>query len=228
MTTYARIPFNLLSGSSSTPCEIAVSDLVLAGWSGRDKVAQEAHIVEMEKLGIRRPPSIPVYYRCSASRLTHAEAIEAVGGDSSGEVEFVMIPVGGSLWIGAGSDHTDRKVESYGITVSKQMYEKVMPTDLWSYAEVAGHWDRLVLRSWADGDLYQEAEVASMLAPEELIAGYTGGSNSLPEGTVMFSGTIATHGGLRPAASFRFELHDPVLNRTLRHEYSIRTLAIIG
>jgi 2-keto-4-pentenoate hydratase/2-oxohepta-3-ene-1,7-dioic acid hydratase in catechol pathway len=85
-----------------------------------------------------------------------------------------------------------------------------------------------VLRSWADGDLYQEAEVASMLAPPELIAGYSGGSTTLPEGTVMFSGTIATHGGLRPAAKFRFELHDPVLGRTLSHEYSIRTLPIIG
>ena len=228
MSTYARIPFNLLNGTNSTPCDLAVGDLVLAGWSGRDQVAQEAHIVEMEKLGIRRPPSIPVYYRVSASRLTHSDAIEAVGGDSSGEVEFVMIPVGGSLWIGTGSDHTDRKVESYGITVSKQMYEKVMPRDLWSYAEIADHWDRLVLRSWADGELYQEAAVASMLAPEELIAGYTGGAKTLPEGTVMFSGTVATHGGLRPAARFRFEMEDPVLGRALRHEYTVRTLPIVG
>ena len=188
----------------------------------------EEHIVEMEKLGIPRPNSIPIYFRVSASRITRAGAIEVCGGDSSGEVEFVIVCAHGALWIGAGSDHTDRKVESYGITVSKQMYDKPMAGQLWRYAELVDHWDELVLRAWADGDLYQEAPVAAMLSPAELIAGYTGGVGSLPEGTVLFSGTIATRGGLRPAGRFRFELEDPVMGRALRHEYRVRSLPIAG
>ena len=228
MTTYTRINFEFLAEGGSQESEVAVGDLILAGWSGRDRAAQEHHIVEMEKLGIKRPPSMPVFYRVSAARLTHADAIEACGGDSSGEVEFVMIRANGGLWIGTGSDHTDRKVESYGITVAKQMYDKPMPLQVWSYAEVAEHWDQVVLRAWADGELYQEAAVASMLTPAELIASYTEGAGALAEGTVMFSGTIGTKSGLKPAERFRFELEDPVLGRALRHEYSVRVLPIIG
>ena len=92
-------------------------DLILAGWTGRDRAALEDHIVELEKVGIPRPTSIPIYFRMSASRITRADAIEVCGGDSSGEVEFVMIRANGGLWIGAGSDHTDRKsgvVWNYG------------------------------------------------------------------------------------------------------------------
>jgi hypothetical protein len=226
MTTYSRINFEFLSDGGARQAEVAVGDLILAGFTGRDRAAQEHHIVEMEKIGIKRPVSIPMFFRVSAARLTHADAIEVCGGDSSGEVEFVLIRALGGLWIGAGSDHTDRRVESYGITVSKQMYDKPMPLQVWSYAEVGNHWDQLVLRAWADGELYQEAAVASMLAPPELIASYTGGEGALPDGTVMFSGTIGTKSGLRPAAHFRFELEDPVLGRALRHEYSVRVLPI--
>ncbi len=228
MTAYPSISFDLVSDTVTRPCEIAVADLILAGWSGRDRAAQMAHVIEMEKLGVKRPPSMPVYYRVSSSLITRAGAIEVVGEDSSGEVEFVIIPIAGDLWIGAGSDQTDRKVESYGITVSKQMCEKPMAAQLWKYSEIEPHWDSLILRSWADDTLYQEAPLASMLTPQELIAGYTGGQKSLPEGTVMFSGTIATHGGLRPSAKFRFELEDPVRGRALRHEYKIRCLPIVG
>jgi hypothetical protein len=228
MTTYTRIKFDFMTGSGSGEREVAVTDLILAGWTGRDRAALELHIEELEKLGIKRPPSLPVFYRVSAARMTRGDAIEVCGADSSGEVEFVLIRADGGLWVGAGSDHTDRKVESYGITVSKQMYDKPMAAQLWSYGDVADHWDQLTLRAWADGELYQEASVSTMLAPAELIAGYTGGTGALAEGTVMFSGTISTKGGLKPAESFKFELEDPVLGRTLRHEYTVRTLPIVG
>jgi hypothetical protein len=228
MTTYARIGFQFLTRDSSHEAEVPVTDLILAGWTGRDRAALQAHIDELEKLGIKRPASLPVFYRVAAARLTRAGAIEVCGGDSSGEAEFVLIRANGGLWVGAGSDHTDRKVESYGITVSKQMYEKPMAGGLWSYADVAGHWDELRLRAWADDELYQEAPVSTMLGPEELIAAYSGKSGGLAEGTVMFSGTISTKGGLRPAEHFRFELEDPVLGRALRHEYTARPLPVAG
>ena len=32
----------------------------------------------------------------------------------------------GRIFVGLGSDHTDRKVETYSVTVSKQMCDKVM------------------------------------------------------------------------------------------------------
>src|SRR6266571_818969 len=103
----------------NTP-DVAIREAVMAGWTGRDRAAMERHIVEMEAIGVKRPSSLPVFYRCSASRLNMADEIEVTGEDSSGEVEFVLIQSEGNLWVGTGSDQTDRKVESYNITVSKR------------------------------------------------------------------------------------------------------------
>jgi hypothetical protein len=209
-----------------------VRQVVLAGWTGRDRVAQEKHMAELELLGVRRPPTTPVYYRVSASRVTTSDSIEATGNDSSGEVEFVILQTGGALWIGVGSDHTDRKVETYNITVSKQMCDKPVAREVWLFSEVSDHWDSLVLRSWMVKDgtrrLYQEGTVSSMLHPRDLIAGYGRDEVALDEGTAMFGGTLPAIGGIQPADRFDFELEDPLRKRRLAHGYEIRSLAVAG
>ena len=209
-----------------------VRQVIIAGWTGRDRAAQERHIAELELLGVRRPPATPVYYRVSASRLTTSDSIEVTGSDSSGEVEFIMLHKGGALWIGVGSDHTDRKVETYNITVSKQMCEKPVAPDVWLFDELSGHWDSLMLRSWSviggDRRLYQEGLVSAMLHPRDLIAGYAWDGGSPSDSTVMFGGTLAAIGGIRPADRFEFELEDPVLKRRLAHGYDIRRLPVAG
>jgi hypothetical protein len=211
--------------------QASVRQVVIAGWTGRDRVAMEKHIVELEALGVRRPASTPVYYRVGASRLTTAESIEVSGGESSGEVEFVLAQFDGRLWVGLGSDHTDRKLETVGITLSKQVCDKPIGATFWAFDEVAPHWDQLVLRaSIVEGgkrSLYQEGPVTTMRDPLDLVAAWPQGP-SLPEGTVMFCGTLAAKGGIRPAARFEMELHDPVLQRTLTHAYDIQTLPIAG
>jgi hypothetical protein len=209
-----------------------VRQLIIAGWTGRDRVAQEKHMAELELLGVRRPPATPVYYRVSSSRVTTSDSIEAIGNDSSGEVEFIMLQAGGSLWIGLGSDHTDRKVETYNITVSKQMCEKPVAREIWLFDELSDHWDSLVLRSWVvnrgNRRLYQEGSVSSMLHPRDLIAGYVGDRRSLDEGTAMFGGTLPAIGGIQPADRFDFELEDPLKKRRLTHGYDIRSLPVAG
>ena len=219
-----------LSEDAFVPARI--HQVILAGWTGRDHVAQAKHIAELELLGVRRPPTIPVYYRVSSSRLTTADSIEVTGSDSSGEVEFIILQHGGSLWIGAGSDHTDRKVEAYNITVSKQMCDKPVARTVWLFDELNDHWDSLILRSWVvshgDRSLYQEGHVSEMLHPRDLIAGYARDGGTLNEGTAMFSGTLAAMGGIRPADRFEFELEDPVLKRRLVHGYDIRSLPVAG
>ena len=83
------------------------------------------------------------------------------------------------LWLGVGSDHTDRKAETVGVTLSKQLCAKPVGATLWRYDEVKPHWDKLKLRSFVpDGGkrrLYQEGPVTNMRSPEELIKLYTGG-----------------------------------------------------
>jgi hypothetical protein len=211
--------------------DAAVGRAVIAGWTGRDRDAVEKHIAELEKLGVKRPATTPIFYRVSAARLTTDPAIEVTGTTSSGEVEFVLLQSGGRLWVGVGSDHTDREVEAYGVTVSKQMCDKPIAPVFWPYDEVAPHWDRLLLRSYAVENgarsLYQDGPVAAMLAPSELLQRF-GENGTLAEGTLMFCGTLATHGGVKASERFEFEIEDPLLGRTIRHGYDVSTLPVLG
>ena len=218
-------------GSSREPRAVAIEAAVIAGWTGRDPAAVAKHIHELKELGVREPASTPIFYRVAAARLTTATQIEVSGASSGGEVEFVLLRQGGALWVGVGSDHTDRTVEAYGVTVSKQMCDKPVAPLFWAYDEVAAHWDQLVLRSFVREDgrntLYQEGSVAAMLHPEALITRYTGGGE-LSESTLMFCGTLPASGGVRPTASFAFELEDPVLGRKITHGYRVVTLPVLG
>ena len=216
---------------ATTPLTLAIDQAVVAGWTGRDPVARDKHIAELEAIGIARPATTPIYYRVSARRLTTEDEIEVCGGDTSGEVEFVLIGWQGRIFVGLGSDHTDRKVESYSVTVSKQMCDKPIASVLWELEEVIDHWDRLILRAhaWIGGkrELYQEGTLDAMLPVSELLArGFVDGK--LPDGCAMFGGTFAAKGGIRPANRFEFELEDPVLKRSIRHAYDVIELPVRG
>ena len=216
---------------TTTPLTLAIDQAVIAGWTGRDPVARDKHIAELEALGIARPASTPIYYRVAVRRLTTADSIEVSGGDSSGEVEFVLIGWQGRIFVGVGSDHTDRKVESYGVTVSKQMCDKPIALVLWEFEDIIEHWDQMILRShaWINGArvLYQEGRLDGMLPVKDLIArGF--GDKGLPDGCAMFGGTFAAKGGIRPASRFEFELEDPVLKRSIRHGYDVISLPVLG
>ena len=202
----------------------AIGHLVVAGWTGKNVAALEAHIRELEALGVKRPKSVPIFYRVAASLLTSADAIEVMGDKSSWEVEFVLYAIEDGLWVGVGSDHTDRKAETIGVTLSKQLCAKPVGARIWRYEDVKPHWEQLTLRSFVRlgkrRRLYQEGPVSTMRSPEELIRLYTGKSRLKP-GTAMFGGTLAVHGGIAPADAFEMELEDPVLRRKLTHAYRI-------
>ncbi|HVA14774.1 MAG TPA: DUF2848 domain-containing protein [Stellaceae bacterium] len=225
------LTFAIRRGTTDADETVVIRHAVIAGWTGRDAAAVEHHIKELEALGVARPATVPIFYRVAASRLTTAGAIEVPGNESSGEVEFILVRQGGRLYVGCGSDHTERKVEGYNVTVSKQMCEKPVAPALWAYDEVQPHWDRLVLRSFVcDGStrtLYQEGPVTAMRAPEELIARYAGAAG-LADGSIMFCGTLAAKGGIRPAPRFEFELEDPVRGLRIRHGYDIAVLPVMG
>jgi hypothetical protein len=210
---------------------VEVDRLVIAGWTGRDKAALEKHIAELEAIGVKRPSSVPIFYRASTARLTIDDSIEVLGEASSGEVEFVLLRHAQRLWVGAGSDHTDREVEKYGVSVSKQMCDKPLAAAFWDYEEIAPHWDKLILRAHiaeaGARTLYQEGPVSAMLDPLALVEQF-GGKAGLDEGTMMFCGTLAARGGIRPSDSFAFELEDPVLGRKIHHQYRVQTLPVLG
>jgi hypothetical protein len=228
----ARIlPLTLEGKTGPTRRNVPVDRLVIAGWTGRDMAALEKHIAELEAIGVKRPASVPIFYRASTARLTTDDSIEVLGSASSGEAEFVLLRYAGRLWVGTGSDHTDREVEKYGVSVSKEMCDKPLAPVFWDYEEIAPHWNRLVLRAHITENgarvLYQEGPVTAMLEPKALIEKFER-KNGLEEGTMMFCGTLAAHGGIRPSETFAFELEDPVLNRKIHHQYRVQTLPLLG
>src|SRR5437867_11860386 len=76
---------------NGAPRRIDITELVVAGWTGRDKAAVEHHIAELAAIGVKRPRTVPCFYRLGANLLTTAREVEVVGEDSSGEVEFVLV-----------------------------------------------------------------------------------------------------------------------------------------
>jgi hypothetical protein len=200
------------------------SNVVIAGWTGRDEAALKKHILELAEIGVKPPRTTPIFYRVANTLITHATSIQVSGTDTSGEVEFVLLQKADGMWVTVGSDHTDRKAETIGVSLSKQLCEKPIAKEAWKYDEVKPHWDKLVLRSWADGKLYQEGPVTAMRSPEDLLSRY----GKLPAGWAMFCGTLAAKGGIRSADVFRMELEDPVRKQKLTHEYRIHVLPVEG
>lgn len=224
MTT---LTFNCVSKAGESLREFQIKDVIIAGWTGRDRDAVEKHIVELEELGVKRPTTVPCYYFVTDDRLCQREDIQVLGVESSGEIEFFILNDGERLWIGIGSDHTDRKVEAYDITVSKQICSKPVGHTLWPLDEVLDHWDQLELRSWRNDFgtdvLYQEGKVTSMLAPETLLEHFeeTCGLSFEP-GMLMFCGTLAAIGGIQYTDRLTLELNDPKLQRKIRFSYEMR------
>jgi hypothetical protein len=223
--------FSFCRGNLTEKRSIPLRTAVIAGWTGRDPVARDKHIAELEALGVARPACTPIYYRVSVSRVSVADHIEAAGPNSSGEVEFVLIQEPGALWVGVGSDHTDRKLETYNVTLSKQICDKPMAPELWAFDDVRDHWDALILRSWivehGERRLYQQGSVAAMLPPEQIIKGFASGGR-LPDDTVMFCGTLAAEGGIRSSEQFIYELVDPLRERRIAHQYTVAALPVVG
>jgi hypothetical protein len=203
--------------------------LIVAGWTGRDTAALEHHIEELAAIGVPRPSSVPVFYRTSVNGLTQSDRLEVLGPDTSGEAEPVLLNMANEWWLGVGSDHTDRKAETMGIALSKQLCGKVIGTVVWRLADVADHWDQLMIRSFATIGgrrvLYQEGPLAGMRRPEDLLRLY---GRQLEGGAAMFCGTVGAIGGIRPAERFEMELEDPVLGRKISHGYDVVALPVVS
>lgn len=209
-----------------------IDDLVIAGWTGRDIAALEHHIEELKAIGVQPPSKVPLYYRVAANLLSQADAIQVVGDDTSGEAEPVLVGTADRLWVTVGSDHTDRKLEAYGVAQSKQIAPKVIGRSAWRFEEIEPHWDQIILRSFIEEDgkkvPYQEGLLAKIRAPRDLIAGWRNGDKRLPAGVAMFCGTMPAIGGIRSSSRFDMELDDPVLGRKLSHSYTVQALPVVS
>ena len=190
---------------------------------------------------------------CGKSRylLTQEDAIEVQGRHTSGEVEIVAITGSSGLLISVGSDHNDRSLEYmwtealgkiFDSAKSKQMVPAVVAREAWRYEDVEAHWDRLVLRSYVTVDgseiPYQEFELEKLIHLETHLVE----DRMRDVGSVLFGGTASplptvpanvfqfgrvTEDTVFPL-NFRFEVYDPIVDRTIPHGYEVRPIEEIG
>jgi len=208
--------------------KIGIDTLIIAGWAGRDGTAVAHHIAELEAIGVAPPSRTPLFYRAGAGLLTTAPRIQVVGAGTSGEAEVVLVATENGLFVGLGSDHTDREAEAMSVALSKQLCPKPVAGELWRYEDVSEGWDALVLRSWAviggAREPYQEGPLSGLLPAQDLIDEAGG----LAPGTALFCGTLPVQGGIRPADRFEMELEDPVRGRRIRHTYDVESLPAVS
>lgn len=227
-----KLSFEVNSDIGSRRLDVDINAFIVAGWAGRDLAATEHHIEELAALGVARPSAIPLYYRVAENQLTQAARIQVLGAETSGEVETLVFMAEGELYVSLTSDHTDRKLESRSVAQSKQICAKPVARTAWRFADVADHWDELVMRSRIQEQgkdvLYQEGTLSALRTPTELIAGYRAGGAIMHQGAAMSCGTVGAIGGIRPAASFTMELFDPRTRRSLHHCYAIDVLTEVA
>ncbi len=201
-----------------------------AGYVGRDQDELRRHIDELSKKGIPGPKTTPTLYPVIPRALVTDSEIDVYGDETCGEVEYVLlIENTNTIYVGLGSDHTDRHLEETDIPRAKQICPNVMCKTVWPLSEVKGHWDSLILESWMvkDGEkvLYQQGALELILDPKTLIEFVSEKVKGPLQEFVVFSGTLGTvGGGFVFGNQFIASLKDPVLGRTLDMRYDILPL----
>jgi hypothetical protein len=202
-----------------------IQEVVLAGYTGRNQEGVRRHIEELLAHGVAAPERVPTLYRVSTDRVTEADQISVLGGDTSGEAEFFLFDAGGELYVGVGSDHTDRDLERSSVSKAKQVCAKVIHREVWRYADVEEHWDHMTLRGYVGDDqadrIYQDDLVSALLSPPELVDLVTKRIGRPLDGVLAFSGTVPLVGELECAPRFAVELGDEEHGFKLRVDYGV-------
>lgn len=203
--------------------------IINAGYTGRDQASIQAHIDELKAEGIPAPDKTPVYFVKFIEKFTQEEVFEVLDTtDHSGEAEFVLLFDKGEVYVGVGSDHTDRKLETVDIPKAKQMYFNTIGKEIWRLSDVTEHWDEIIIRSWIKNEgertLFQEAPLTAMLEPNDIIKRVRALLKN-PEdiqGLVIYSGTVASLFKAEEYSSyFESELEDTVFKRKISNKYEM-------
>ncbi|HYF95419.1 MAG TPA: DUF2848 family protein [Symbiobacteriaceae bacterium] len=215
--------------SSGVALPVQVKHVYVAGFTGRNQKAVMEHIHELEAHGIPAPPYAPILYFATLDKFAQSDVMQVVGGTTSGEVEPVLV-IGddGEIYVGVGSDHTDREAEKAGIPVAKQLCSKMVSEEVWPYREVRDRWDDLVIRSWTGSSgpetLYQEGPLRSLLPPDEILELVRRTTGEV-RNCVVFLGTVSLLGGqFHFSQYFRAELFDPATGRALQVSYRVQRI----
>jgi hypothetical protein len=201
---------------------LEVKRALAAGASGRDREKVRKHIAHMSSLGVKPPPHVPMLYPLLPTLVTNATDIGVIGTDSTPEIEVVLFRAGGVDYLTVGSDHTDRRIETVSALQGKNSCPKIVATTAWPVRDVLDHWDSLTLRSGCGSTLLQEGNLSHIMTYDNLMSFMREQDGAQDEGRFVFSGTVPTKATPpKGDVTIRLELTDPVMQRSLTHDYSL-------
>lgn len=204
---------------------VEITEVLLAGYTGRNRESVLRHIRELHEIGVAPPPRVPMIYPVRPELLTTKSDIVVHGNQTSGEAEFYFVHSAVGTLVGVGSDHTDRQRESIDVAQSKALCSKVVSAQVWNYEDLADHWDTLHLSSWVtvagDRRLHQQGTLVELMSLQDLAAELRGAGYAELDGHVVFGGTLPTLNGFVSGERFECRLDDPVLGRSLTCAYCI-------
>ncbi|MPV35504.1 DUF2848 family protein [Georgenia subflava] len=204
--------------------------VVVAGYTGRDEAQVRHHIEELARIGVAPPANVPEFYPMPDGALTFGTDVDVDGDRTSGEVEPVLVRLGGKLHLALGSDHTDRAREAAeGVAVSKACCPKPLARYALACdaAELDAVWDGIELSGLIDGDPYQEGVAAALRPLTQILAALDDRDGTAGEDLVLYGGTVPLIGGdFRYGDAWNFSL--TVAEHRLTLDYRTRVRATEG
>lgn len=218
------LSFHLSDGRRVEP---VIGRLVLAGFAGRSTAEVEAHIEEMARQGVKRPPFAPMLWPAAPRLITQGGDIMVYGPDTVPEVEYVLFAWRNRFYVTVGNDQCDIEVErELSSEKSKNLCPKVLANAAWLVEDVLDHWDELELSLACNGIVLQQDRLAALIHPETLLEKLAALDGAEANGRMVFSGTIAAKGAC-PPAPYRIDMKitDPVKGREIKHGFTVTALA---
>lgn len=203
--------------------------LLIAGYTGKDQDAVRKHIEELKEIGVPAPPQTPMIYDLSTNLITTDQDISVIREMSSGEAEPILVKLKGKWFLGLGSDHTDRELETVSIQKSKQVCSKPISEELWSLDEIEDHFDDIEMRSWMIVDRvkkdYQIGKLGEFLSPKKLLQIIEERGFETECDVVVFCGTLPIiNGEFIYGEAFAAELYDSLTGKKIKLSYRVHIL----
>ena len=221
------IDLTLETKEGRRPLLFHYTKMVNAGFTGKNQEEVRHHLTELAEKGIEVPDTTPTLYPVVIRALSTDSAMEVFGDETSGELEYVLfVKSEDEVYVGVGSDHTDRNLEEFHIPRSKQICPNIASKTVWPLDEIKAHWDSLTMRcsvlKAGESTLYQEGELGLLLNPSELITFVKEKIEGPLDGTIIYSGTFKMlTDDFIFADHFSGELVDNKLNRRIKFSYDV-------
>ena len=213
--------FNIVTKNGNEELELIPKNVYVVGYSGSNKEKTMAHIKELEEqLNVAPPKKIPTVFEVSKELLTQDKDLVFVDDMTSGECEYIIMIKDGTIYIGLGSDHSDRRLEALSVPKAKQICLKPISKDFWKYDEIREHFKKIKLNSKIDAENYQMGTLADIMSVEDILKELEDRIGPM-DNVIIYSGTVPLVKGYTYGKNFYLELVDEILNRKISFDYNI-------